>query len=201
METYTVIPDSLLELDLTLTETVCLAVIHGFCQDGKSDFHLSYDYLAKRCKCSRRHAIRMVERLQNLAMIKRVVKGENGASHVSLRTTLGSLGTSDTMSPGGVTSCHRSGDTMSPVPAPDTLYNTLTGNNKRGGVCKATFVAPSRAEVRDYFKERGFASDPDEFWLHFENCDWRLSSGRGRTMKDWRLAAISWEKRESRFRR
>lgn len=70
-------------------------------------------------------------------------------------------------------------------------------NTKRG----SAFAPPTRDQVREFFRERKFNSDPDAFWLHFENCNWKLSSGRGAKMKDWRLAAISWEKRENQFKR
>ena len=56
-DTYTIIPDSFLDLDLTLTEAVILSVIHGFCQDGESDFHGSYAYLARKAKIQRRQTI------------------------------------------------------------------------------------------------------------------------------------------------
>ena len=63
-KTYTIIPDFMLDYDLNMTEIVALAVIYGFCQDGKSDFHGSYNYLARKCKIERRSAMRIVGRLE-----------------------------------------------------------------------------------------------------------------------------------------
>ena len=94
-------------------------------------------------------------------------------------------------------------DTGSPYTETPTHIKYLSNkvlnksNTKRG----SAFAPPTRDQVREFFRERKFNSDPDAFWLHFENCNWKLSSGRGAKMKDWRLAAISWEKRENQFKR
>lgn len=74
-------------------------------------------------------------------------------------------------------------------------------STERGKDARARFTPPTQSDVKGYFVEKGLRSDPMEFWLHFENCDWRLSNGRGARMKDWRLAALSWEKRERQFAR
>ncbi|MBQ2486533.1 MAG: hypothetical protein II518_05695, partial [Candidatus Methanomethylophilus sp.] len=74
-------------------------------------------------------------------------------------------------------------------------------STERGKDARAKFTPPTQSDVKGYFVEKGLRSDPMEFWLHFENCDWRLSNGRGARMKDWRLAALSWEKRERQFTR
>lgn len=81
----------------------------------------------------------------------------------------------------------------------NTISNQILNksNTKERG---SAFAPPAREEVQGFFSERKFHSDPDAFWLHFENCGWRLSSGRGAKMKDWRLAAIQWEKRENDFK-
>lgn len=56
------------------------------------------------------------------------------------------------------------------------------------------FVAPNLEECAAYFVMHLGRSEEDagEFWRHFENCRWKLSSGRGAKMKDWHLAAQNW---------
>lgn len=88
-DTYTIIPDSFLDLDLTLAETVILATIHGFCQDGESDFHGGYSYLARKAKVTRSWAIKMVGRLVSLGLVKKDVREVGGVKSTSIRTTLG----------------------------------------------------------------------------------------------------------------
>ena len=61
--------------------------------------------------------------------------------------------------------------------------------------CAAPFVPPTLAEVKDYIENaRRSPIDPVAFFAHYENNDWRLSSGR--RMKDWRLAVVTWERRD-----
>lgn len=57
---------------------------------------------------------------------------------------------------------------------------------------KKKFEPPSIEDVKDYFLEKKRPDLAEEFWEHFENCDWRLSSGRGAKMKNWMLAANKW---------
>ena len=98
-------------------------------------------------------------------------------------------------------------DTESPYTAKPTLISTKENkvlkesSTERGKDARARFTPPTQSDVKGYFVDKGLRSDPMEFWLHFENCDWRLSNGRGARMKDWRLAALSWEKRERQFTR
>lgn len=84
-KTFTIIPDFMLDFDLSLRETVALAVIYGFCQDGKSDFHGSYNYLARKIKVNRRNAMRVVERLEEKGYILKDVDEVNGMKSCSIR--------------------------------------------------------------------------------------------------------------------
>lgn len=54
------------------------------------------------------------------------------------------------------------------------------------------FIAPTLEEVQEYFKAKRKPELAVEFWEHFENARWKLSSGRGAKMKDWHLAANKW---------
>lgn len=109
-KTYTIIPDFMLDYDLTLSETVALAVIYGFCQDGESDFHGSYSYLARKIKIERRSAMRIVERLIAKGLVEKQVQEVKGVKSCSFRTTFKG---GDRMSP-VVTQSHQGGDRMSP---------------------------------------------------------------------------------------
>lgn len=66
---------------------------------------------------------------------------------------------------------------------------------KKGKKSCSPFVPPTLAEVKDYIENvRRSPIDPVAFFAHYENNDWRLSSGR--RMKDWRLAVVTWERRD-----
>ena len=99
-------------------------------------------------------------------------------------------------------------DTESPYTAKPTLISTKenkvlreSSTEERGRNARPKFTPPTQSEVREYFHDKGLTSDPMAFWLHFENSDWKLSKGKGARMTDWRLAALSWEKRERQFTR
>ena len=121
-KTYTIVPDFLLDYDLSLVETVALAVIYGFCQDGKSDFHGSYNYIARKCKVARRSAMRIVDRLAEKGYIRKEIRDINGVRSCSITTTFRG---GDRMSP-VVTLCHRGGDRVSPgggdPASPNNIY-------------------------------------------------------------------------------
>lgn len=92
-------------------------------------------------------------------------------------------------------------DTASRRAVEGTQLNTnsnkvLNEERKKGS---GAFVPPTIEEVRDAFAKAQLSSDPMEFYAYYANCDWRLSGGRGAKMKDWKLAAYNWEKREKQF--
>jgi hypothetical protein len=57
---------------------------------------------------------------------------------------------------------------------------------------KERFIPPTIEDCLSFFTDEGHPDYAIEFWEHFENCDWRLSSGRGAKMKSWRLSAKKW---------
>ncbi len=54
---------------------------------------------------------------------------------------------------------------------------------------------PSLDEVRDYFKNRKFKSNPDEFFNFYESNGWRVGQN---PMKNWRASATNWELKSER---
>ena len=75
---YTVIQDWMYGLGLRLSETICLAVIFGFSQDGNSAFNGSRNYLAaKMCAKDVKTADSALKTLISLGYVQRqeVVRG------------------------------------------------------------------------------------------------------------------------------
>lgn len=56
------------------------------------------------------------------------------------------------------------------------------------------FIPPTLEQVKEYWTEKGLRGDPELFWLTHENRYWKID---GRLMKDWRLAAQGWHRREN----
>ena len=67
-------------------------------------------------------------------------------------------------------------------------------------VKRSVFVKPTIEEVKAYFVEKGFKSDPEHYYDYFESNGWRTSGGRG-PMKDWKAAARNWERNDSKFKK
>lgn len=59
------------------------------------------------------------------------------------------------------------------------------------------FVAPSLEDVKKFFLENGFTSDPAQFYDHYSANGW-LIGGKSK-MKDWNAAARNWERRQHEF--
>lgn len=194
-KTYTIIPDFMLDYDLTLSETVALAVIYGFCQDGESDFHGSYSYLARKCKVTRRGIIKIVAHLESLGLIQKKISEVKGVKSCSIRTIVKG---SEHSSP-VVNTVHRGSEHSSPRgsehSSPNNIDNKINRNKR-----ESVFTPPTLDEVRAFWHERpSMTSDPDHFYLYFDEADWKYKGGR--KMKDWHKAALMWEKNEKKYGR
>ena len=75
---YTNIPDWMLSLDLDVYETIILAVIYGFSQDGESTFAGSLKYLSQKAKCSRRKVTMALPKLVEMGLIQKIDKDVRG---------------------------------------------------------------------------------------------------------------------------
>jgi hypothetical protein len=71
-----------------------------------------------------------------------------------------------------------------PLPNPVPIPNP---NKKR-----PCFVAPSIEEVRTYCQQRKNSVDPEQFVNHYQANGW--VQGKGKPIRDWRAAVITWEK-------
>ena len=59
---------------------------------------------------------------------------------------------------------------------------------------KSVFTPPTVEEVADYCKQRKNKVDPELFVAYYAKQGWKLTNGQ--TMKDWKSAVITWEKRD-----
>lgn len=85
---YTTILGWMYALELKLAETVCLAVIFGFSQDGESTFKGSRKYLAKRmCVKDRKTVDAALSKLCGLNLIEKMPVERNGVKSPEYRVT------------------------------------------------------------------------------------------------------------------
>lgn len=69
---YTNIPDWMLALELDVYETIILAVIYGFSQDGESTYKGTQQYLADKAKCSKRKVANVLVNLVDMRLIQKI---------------------------------------------------------------------------------------------------------------------------------
>lgn len=181
MKGYTNIPDWMLSLDLDVYETIILAVIYGFSQDGESTFAGSLKYLCQKAKCSRRKVTMALPNLVEKGLIIKIDKEVRGVHLCEYRVSPMCMGSASD-APGG-SACH----------APNNIENINIDNNSlyKGG---GTFNKPSLEEIRTYCISRGNQVDPEQFYNFYEAKGWMIGKSR---MKDWRAAVRTWEKRQT----
>ena len=192
-KTYTIIPDFMLDYDLTVTELLALSVIYGFSQDGTSEFKGSYNYLARKCKCSRQWAIEVVSSLIKKGFVTKRTKVNNGVKTCYLRASLGSQ---ESLLP--VKKVDQGSQESLPGGSQESLPNNIVIKDNRNNR-ESVFTPPTLEEVRTFWSHYHFASDPDHFYLYFEEHEWKYRGGR--KMKDWHKAAAMWEKNEKKYGR
>ena len=178
---YTNIPDWMLSLDLDVYETIILAVIYGFSQDGDSTFAGSQSYLAKKAKCTKRKVAMALPNLVEKGLIIKIDRDVRGLHLCEYKVSPAFMG-DECHAPGG-DECH----------AHNNIENINIDNNslyKRGS---SRFQKPSLDDIRAYCISRGNNVDPEQFLNFYESKGWMV----GKTpMRDWRAAVRTWEKRE-----
>lgn len=179
---YTNIPDWMLSLDLDVYETIILAVIYGFSQDGESTFAGSLKYLCQKAKCSRRKVTMVLPKLVEKGLIIKIDKEVRGVHLCEYRVSPLCMGGASDAPGGGA--CH----------APKIIENENIDINslyKRGS---SHFQKPSLDDIRAYCISRGNNVDPEQFLNFYESKGWMV----GKTpMRDWRAAIRTWEKRQN----
>ena len=78
----------------------------------------------------------------------------------------------------------------------NTNTNTNTTNTKvlESKKTAARFIPPSVEEVRAYCQERKNSVNPEQFVDFYSSKGWKIGN---QTMKDWKAAVRTWEKREN----
>lgn len=89
---YTNIPDWMLVFDLDVYETIILAVIFGFSQDGESTFAGSQNYLARKAKCKRNKVAKSLSKLVEHGLIEKIDKNVRGVHLCEYRVYLSDTG-------------------------------------------------------------------------------------------------------------
>jgi hypothetical protein len=76
-----------------------------------------------------------------------------------------------------------------PTPAEEGQPELESGEPRRPQTMR-----PNRQQAQRFFATKGFKSDPETFFNHYEAVGW--TDPQGRPIVNWRALAVTWEKRE-----
>ena len=178
---YTNIPDWMLSLDLDVYETIILAVIYGFSQDGDSTFSGSQNYLARKAKCTRRKVAMALPKLVEMGLVIKIDKDVRGIKLCEYRVSPAFIGCE----------CHSHGGCEQD--SHNNIENINIDNNslyKRGS---SRFQKPTIEEIRQYCLEKSLDVDAEHFYNFYESKGWVVGKS---PMKNWRAAVCTWSRRE-----
>lgn len=182
------------ELGLTGQRLMVYAIVYGFCQDGESCYTGGYKYIMDWCGCSKDTARRLLKSMTEEGLMIREDQGKEGRILQTYRVAKchpSQNATPCKIQGEGLQNATGTGRKMQPI-----NINKNINRNKRESV----FTPPTLDEVRAFWRERpSMTSDPDHFYLYFDEADWKYKGGR--KMKDWHKAALMWEKNEKKYGR
>ena len=178
---YTNIPDWMLSLDLDVYETIILAVIYGFSQDGDSTFSGSQNYLAEKSKCSRSKVARTLPKLVEMGLIDKIDKEVRGVKMCEYKVCLRDTGCGSQTQGGCSCGTHKNID-----------IENIDIKKERENKATSKFQKPSLEEVREYCLSRNSPVDPEEFFSFYESNGWKVGKN---PMKNWHSAIVTWEKK------
>jgi DNA-binding Lrp family transcriptional regulator len=171
----------MLEMPLSLVETVIYAVIYGFSQDGATRYQGSLAYLARMARCSKDTARRALQKLVADGLIEKIEKEINGVTFNDYRCNL--------QAP--LANCEYPPCKMQPHNNIDN--NIVLSNDKSLSKTNKRFVPPTYDEVNTYCNERGNDVDAQAFVDFYTSNGWKVGNN---PMKDWKAAVRTWEKRD-----
>ena len=181
---YILIQDWMLDLPLSLAETVIYAVIYGFSQDGESKFTGSLSYLAKKSKVSKDTVKRSLSKLVEDGFIIKTPIQKNGV--LFNEYSVCKMHGVDANCEGGMCKMHPNNKEYNKDIVLDNDLS-LSKTNKR-------FIQPTYEEVNLYCNERGNNVDAQAFVDFYTSNGWKVGNN---PMKDWKAAVRTWEKRDN----
>lgn len=157
------------DLKLSGNELIVYAIIYGFSQNKQGEFTGSAQYLADWTGCSRRHIMRILNKLvEEKTISKTETVLNNNEKRVSYQAERGhdkmSQGVSnchrgyDKLSHGGVTKCPRGYDKMSH----NININNNTNNNNHRDINNVHSCSESPEETPEEFFERAWQYYPNK---------------------------------------
>ena len=166
------------DLKLSGNELIVYAIIYGFSQNKQGEFNGSAQYLADWTGCSRRHIMRILNKLVEEGTISKTeILLNNNEKRVSYQAER----RYDKMSQGGVTKCHRGYDKMSH----NININNNTNNNHRD-INNVHSCSESLEETTEETPEEFF----ERAWQYYPN---KRGKGQVSAKSKERLMSHGWD--------
>ena len=140
---YITIQEWMLDLGIGGNDLLAYALVWGFCQDGKSCFRGSLEYVARWLGVNRRTAIRVMQRLQDLQLVTKSEVNIGGVKLCEYVTT------GDKFTQGVVTNSHGGGDNLSPNNKDINIYNNKIYTTPKFNFRQSLIAAGISAETAD----------------------------------------------------
>ena len=78
------------------------------------------------------------------------------------------------------------------------ISNSVVGIKKRGA--RARFVKPTLVQLSEHAESIGFKEfNAQKFFDHYDDNNWRLSSGKGKKMSSWKRAVAYWQENHEKW--
>ena len=201
---FYIVTESMIRLGLRGTELAVFAVLNGYSQRNAGCFFGTRQTLADRCGVTSKRTIdAALESLIQKGMIRRYNIIRDGKEMVAYEVRNGFVQDVENLpvwgansAPGGCNFCTGGGAISAPMEKKDKKTNLNNIKEKEEEKEKgARFRKPTVAEVSAYCRERHNAVDPQTFVDFYDAKGWKIGTS---TMKDWRAAVRTWEKRDQR---
>ena len=183
------------ELQLKGNELLVYALVYGFCQDGKSEFTGSLEYVTEWIGVTRTNASLILKRLVEKGLLEKTehrIQNTNFkvCSYKTRYHSDNSISVTDiTVSEIGKTRiCNRDGAVSETDN--NTIHNNIVKQNLNT-IYRERFVPPTVEEVKAYCLERHNNIDAQYFCDYYESKGWMIGKNK---MKDWKCSVRTWER-------
>lgn len=200
------------DLGLKGNELLIFGVIFGFSHDGVNCFKANADYLADVCGATRRCVMSILKELTEKGLIVKGEISENGRHKITYRVADSILSDVQKFHIDDVKKVHSEYEKSSQRDVKKVhndcakiahnnkyIIKDINKDNKERDDAPASpspsrrFTPPTVDEVREYCRSRHNAVNAEAFVAFYTSNGWKVGKN---TMKDWKAAVITWEKRD-----
>jgi hypothetical protein len=184
------------ELNLKGNELLIYAIIHGFSQDGESEFTGSLQYLADWTNSTKQGVMKALKSLMEKQLILKNETFQNNLKFCTYKVSQYETkfnGVLNKVERGYETKFNGGIKQSLPNNITDNINDNITNNIK---VKQTRFVKPSISEIQEYCNERHNNINAEKFFNHYESNGWYVGKNK---MKDWKACVRTWEQNEKKY--